>query len=299
MEGATARANGLELVYDSYGDEADPTVLLIMGLGTPRYGYDEELCRLIAERGFHVVRFDNRDIGDSTHLHDAPPPDLQAALTGDVSSASYRLEDMADDAAALLDALGIESAHVVGVSMGGMIAQTLVINHRERVRSLVSIMSTPAPWIGAPREDVLGILLAPPPSDRAGHEQRVLDTWKTIGSPDFPFHEDRVRDLARRIWEAGYDPAGVGRQLIAIQASGDRTDALRGVEVPTVVIHGDSDPLVQHPGGVATAEAIGGAELDTIEGMGHDLPVALFERFADRIAGQARSVDAQAAPAAT
>ena len=271
-----------------------------MGLGTPRYGYDEPLCRLIAERGFHVVRYDNRDVGDSTHLHDAPPPDLQAAMAGDLSSASYRLEDMADDAAALLDALGLESVHVVGVSMGGMIAQTLVINHPERVRSLVSIMSTPAPWIGAPREDVLGILLAPPPSDREGHEQRVVDTWTTIGSPGFSFREDHVRGLARRIWEAGYDPAGVGRQLLAISASGDRTEALRRVEVPAVVIHGDSDPLVQHPGGVATAEAIPGAELDTIEGMGHDLPEELFETFADRIAGLAHRADAQApAPAGT
>lgn len=298
MEGMSAQANGVELVYDAYGDAADPTVLLIMGLGTPRWGYDEQLCRLIAERGFHVVRFDNRDIGDSTHLHNAPAPDLQAALSGDVSSASYRLEDMADDAAGLLDALGIDSAHVVGVSMGGMIAQTLVIRHPERARSLVSIMSTVAPWIGPPREDVLAILLAPPASDRAGHEQQVVDTWKAIGSPGFPTHEDRVRELARRIWEAGYDPAGVARQLIAIQASGDRTEALREVRVPTVVIHGDSDPLVQHPGGVATAEAIAGAELDTIEGMGHDLPVELFERFAERIAGLARRADAQGAATA-
>ncbi len=299
MEGATAEANGIELVYDSYGEVADPTVLLIMGLGKPRYGFDEELCRLIAARGFHVVRFDNRDIGDSTHLHDAPAPDLQAALNGDASSAAYRLEDMADDAAALLDALGIESAHVVGVSMGGMIAQALVIRHPERVRSLVSIMSTVAPWIGPPREDVLGILLAPPPSDRAGHEQLAVENWKAVGSPGFPFHEERVRGLARRIWEAGYDPAGVGRQLIAIQASGDRTEALRRVEVPTLVIHGDSDPLVQHPGGAATAEAIRGAELETIEGMGHDLPVELFERFADRIAGLARRADAHATAAAS
>ncbi|CAA9486905.1 MAG: Beta-ketoadipate enol-lactone hydrolase [uncultured Solirubrobacterales bacterium] len=298
MEGASAQANGIELVYDGYGDPADPTVLMIMGLGTPRWGYDEELCRLIADRGFHVVRFDNRDIGDSTHLHDAPAPDLEAALGGDVSSASYRLEDMADDAAGLLDALRVESAHVVGVSMGGMIAQTLVIRHPERVRSLISIMSTVAPWVGPPREDILGILLAPPASDQPGHERQVLDTWKAIRSPGFPFHEDRVRELARRVWEAGYDPPGVARQLIAIQASGDRTEALRRVDVPTVVIHGDCDPLVQHPGGVATAEAIAGAELDTITGMGHDLPVELFERFAERIAELASRADAEAVAAA-
>jgi pimeloyl-ACP methyl ester carboxylesterase len=146
---------------------------------------------------------------------------------------------------------------------------------------------------------LLGILLAPPPSDRAGHEQLTVETWKAIGSPGFSFREERVRGLARRIWETGYDPAGVGRQLIAIQASGDRTEALRTVEVPTVVIHGDSDPLVQHPGGAATAEAIRGAELETIEGMGHDLPGEFFDRFADRIAGLARRADAHATAAAS
>ena len=292
VHGATAQCNGVELVYDAYGDADDPPVLLVMGLGTPRQGFDEELCRSIAAKGFRVIRFDNRDIGESTHLRDAPPPDLRAALMGDTSSAAYRLEDMADDAAGLLDALGIESAHVVGASMGGMIAQTLAIHHPQRVRSLVSIMSTVAPWIGAPREDVLAVLLAPPPRDRAGHEQRVLETWRTIGSPGFAFEEDRVRALARVIWDAGYDPLGVGRQLMAIQASGDRSEDLRQLDLPALVIHGDSDPLVQHPGGVATAEAIAGAELETIEGMGHDLPPELFERFAERIAELARRVDA-------
>ena len=146
---------------------------------------------------------------------------------------------------------------------------------------------------------LLGTLLAPPPSDRAGHEQLTVETWKAIGSPGFSFREERVRGLARRIWETGYDPAGVGRQLIAIQASGDRTEALRTVEVPTVVIHGDSDPLVQHPDGAATAEAICGAELETIEGMGHDLPGELFDRSADRIAGLARRADAHATAAAS
>jgi pimeloyl-ACP methyl ester carboxylesterase len=292
MKHARAAATGVELAYDSFGDEGDPAVLLVMGLATPRHAFDEELCRLLVARGFRVVRFDNRDVGDSTHLHDAPAPDLAAALTGDTSSAAYRLEDMAEDAVGLLDALAIESAHVVGVSMGGMIAQTLAIRHPARVRSLVSIMSTVAPWIGAPRREILGVLLAPAPRDRAAHEEQVVETWRTIGSPGFPFREERVRELARRIWEAGYDPAGVGRQLVAIQASGDRSEALAGVAVPTLVIHGDADPLVQHPGGVATAAAIPGAELETIEGMGHDLPVELFERLADRIAGLARRADA-------
>jgi pimeloyl-ACP methyl ester carboxylesterase len=290
-------ANGIELIYDAYGDARRPTVLLVMGLAVPRLGWDERFCRALAERGLRVVRFDNRDVGESTHLHDAPHPDLAAALRGDTSSASYRLEDMADDAAALLDALGVESAHVVGASMGGMIAQTLVIRYPDRVRTLTSIMSSVAPWIGAPRHDVLALLLAPAPRDRAGYEQMVVDTSQAIGSPGFSFDEERVRELARRTWDAGYDPLGVARQLLAIQASGDRTEALRRLDVPTVVIHGDADPLVQLPGGEATARAIPGAELDVIEGMGHDLPVELFDRLAERIAGLAGRADAEHAAA--
>jgi pimeloyl-ACP methyl ester carboxylesterase len=155
-------ANGIELVYETFGDEADPPLLLIMGLGVPRFGWDDRFCRALVERGLWVIRFDNRDVGESTHIRGAAPPDLGAALTGDASSASYRLEDMADDTASLVDALGIESAHVVGASMGGMIAQTLVIRHPERVRSLTSIMSTVALTVGSPRQEALEALLAPP-----------------------------------------------------------------------------------------------------------------------------------------
>jgi pimeloyl-ACP methyl ester carboxylesterase len=185
----------------------------------------------------------------------------------------------------------------VGASMGGMIAQTLAIHHPGRVLTLTSIMSTVAPWIGAPRPDVLALLLRPAPHDRAGHDEMLVDTWRAIGSPGFSFDEDRVRELARRTWESGYDPLGVARQLLAIQASGDRTAALGRLDVPTAVIHGDADPLIQLPGGEATARAIPGAELDVIEGMGHDLPVELFGRFADRIAGLARRSDAHRAAA--
>jgi len=278
-------ANGIELVYETFGDEADPPLLLIMGLGVPRFGWDDRFCRALVERGLWVIRFDNRDVGESTHIRGAAPPDLGAALTGDASSASYRLEDMADDTAGLVDALGIESAHVVGASMGGMIAQTLVIRHPERVRSLTSIMSTVALTVGSPRQEALEALLAPPAQTRGEHEQRSVDTARILGSPGFSFDEDRLRELARSTWDAVYDSEGVERQLLAMLASGHRTEALRAVDVPTVVIHGDSDPLVQPEGGRATAEAIVDAELDMVEGMGHDVPVELYERFADRIAG--------------
>jgi pimeloyl-ACP methyl ester carboxylesterase len=290
--GRTA-ANGIELAYDVFGDGGGMPLILVMGLGVPRFGWDEAFCAMLVEQGFRVVRFDNRDVGESTHLHDAPRPDVAAAFAGDVSSASYRLEDMADDTAGLLDALRIDSAHVVGASMGGMIAQTLAIRRPERVRSVTSIMSTVAPAIGAPRRGVLPALLAPPARTLEATERSAVETWRLIGSPGFSFDEERVRALARRTWEAGYDPQGVARQLLAIQASGDRSEALAAVDVPTLVIHGEDDPLVQLPGGEATAHAIPGAQLDVIAGMGHDLPVELYERFAERIVALARHAESR------
>ena len=294
MDAGRVEANGVELAYDAFGEQGALPLVLIMGLGVPRFGWDEAFCRELAERGFRVVRFDNRDAGESTHLHDAPRPDLVPAFAGDTSSASYRLEDMADDTAGLLDALGIDSAHVVGASMGGMIAQTLAIGHPDRVRSLTSIMATVAPRIGAPRPEVVSVLLGPPARTRDEHERFTVDAWRLIGSPGYSFDERRVRELARRSWDAGYDPPAVARQLLAIQASGDRSEELASLDVPTLVIHGEDDPLVQLPGGEATAHAIPGAQLDVITGMGHDLPVELHERFADRIAALARHAEAGA-----
>jgi len=287
-----ARVGDIELAYDAFGDEDALPLVLIMGLGVPRFGWDEAFCRLLAERRFRVLRFDNRDVGESTHMDEAPRPDLQAAFTGDMSSASYRLEDMAEDTAGLLGALGIDSAHVVGASMGGMIAQTLATHHRERVRSLTSIMSTVAPAIGAPRPEVVPVLLGPPARTREEHERAAVEAWRLIGSPGFSFDENRIRALARETWEAGYDPQGVARQLLAIQASGDRAHALARLDVPTLVIHGEDDPLVQLPGGEATAHAIPGAQLDVIAGMGHDIPVELYDRFAERITALARHAEA-------
>ena len=280
----TAAANGIELAYETFGDREGRPLLLVMGLGVQMITWPDAFCEELAGRGFFVVRFDNRDVGLSTRMTDAPPPDLMAAFGGDTSSASYRLEDMADDAAGLLDALGLASAHVAGASMGGMIAQTLAIRHPERVRSLTSIMSTPCPSIGSPTQEALAVLLSAPAVDRAGSVERALTAYRVIGSPGFPLDEAWIADVAGRSWDRGVDPVGVARQLLAIHASGDRTEALRSVRVPTLVVHGSDDPLVQVAGGRATAEAVPGAELLEIPGMGHNLPREVWPQVVDGIA---------------
>jgi pimeloyl-ACP methyl ester carboxylesterase len=280
----TTPANGIEIAYETFGDRDHPPLLLVMGLATQMLAWHDDFCQALVESGFFVVRFDNRDIGLSTHLHDAPPPDVLAALTGDHSSASYRLEDMADDSAALLDALEVDSAHVVGASMGGMIAQTMAIRHPSRVRSLTSIMSTPSPHIGAATQEAIAVLLSAPATSREEAVQRALSTYEVVGSPGFPTDEQWLADVAGRAYERAHDPKGVGRQLVAIHASGDRTEALAEVSAPTLVVHGTADPLVQLPGGEATAKAVPGAELMVLEGMGHDLPRALWPQIVGAVA---------------
>ena len=284
----TAPANGIELVYESFGDPADPTMLLVMGLGVQMLGWDEGLCELLAGRGFRAVRFDNRDVGRSTKIEGGPRPDLMAAAMGDASSASYTLDAMADDCAGLLDHLGVQAAHVVGVSQGGMIAQTLAIRHPERVLSLVSIMSSTGDRaVGQPHPDALPTLLTSGPADREGFAESAVQVFRVIGSPGFDADEEKLRELARASFDRGYHPEGTARQLLAILASGDRTEALRRLDVPTVVIHGTDDALIDVSGGKATAAAIPGARLELIEGMGHDLPRKLWPRFVDLIAENA------------
>jgi pimeloyl-ACP methyl ester carboxylesterase len=283
-----APANGIELCYQEMGDPEGEPLLLVMGLATQMIAWDEEFCGMLANRGFRVVRFDNRDIGRSTKLRDAGVPGKLDMLVGRSGNAPYLLRDMAADTVGLMDHLGIESAHLVGASMGGMIVQTTAIEHPERVRSLTSIMSTTGSRrVGHPSYRTFGLLLGKPPRERAAAIERVIKTFKTIGSPGYPFEEERVREIAGRSFDRGHSEAGIARQLHAITASGDRTSGLRKLDVPAVVIHGKSDVLVNPSGGRATAKAIPGARLKMIDGMGHDMPRALWPTFVEEIASNA------------
>ena len=287
-----ATANGIEIVYETIGDPSNPPLLLIMGLGTQLIHWDIELCERFAERGFHVIRFDNRDAGRSTYI-DAPVPNIRRAMAGLRIDAPYLLADMADDAFGLLDHLGIEAAHVAGASMGGMIAQTMAIRRPERVLSLTSIMSTTGERrAGRPKLRVWGVLLRRAPRDKDAAVEYFVRVFRLIGSKGFPADEDRVRALAAEAYDRGHSPAGTGRQLAAIMASGDRTDRVRGLRIPTLVFHGRDDPLVPFRGGRATADAIPGARLIGIPGMGHDLPRQVWPQLVDAVAETAARASA-------
>jgi pimeloyl-ACP methyl ester carboxylesterase len=286
-EERSASVGDLEIAYDTFGDSADPALLLVMGLGMQLIHWEPELCELLAERGFHVIRFDNRDVGHSTKV-EGPVPKVWQALLATGGAASYTLDDMADDAAGVLDAVGAEKAHVAGASLGGMIAQALASRHPQRVLSLASIMSTTGNrWAGMPRLKALGLLMRRPPRDRDRYVEYFARTFDVIGSPGFPRDEARIRARAAEAYDRCYYPVGAARQLAAIGTSGDRTPALRKLDVPTVVIHGTDDPLIPIRGGRATARAVPGAELVEIPGMGHDLPPGTWPRLVDAIAGNA------------
>ena len=288
----TTRVGEIELAYETFGSAQDPPLLLVMGLATQMIGWPDELCRMLADRGLYVIRFDNRDVGLSTHLDSAGAPDVRAVMGGDRSGVPYGLADMADDAAGLLDVLGLDAAHVVGASMGGMIAQLMVLRHPRRVRSLTSIMSTTGdPAVGTPAEAAIGVLLAPPATDRESAVQRAVDAFRVVGSPGFEFDEAGVRERAGLAFDRAHDPAGVARQMAAVLTTPDRTADLAGVAVPTLVVHGAQDPLVGVSGGRATAAAVPGAELLVVEGMGHDLPRAVLPELADRIGALAARAD--------
>jgi pimeloyl-ACP methyl ester carboxylesterase len=285
----------ITLCYERFGDPEEPPILLVMGLATQMIAWHEDFCEQLAGRGFHVVRFDNRDIGRSTHMS-FRPPSLGQLFRRRFRSEQYDLSDMAEDTAGLIRALEIDPAHVVGASMGGMIAQTLAAEHPELVRSLTSIMSTTGSrWRGQPHPSVYRYLLRPPPRDREGYIERSAEVFGLVGSTGFPRDEAYIRERAGRSYDRGYDVAAGGRQLGAITASGDRTVKLGEIRAPTLVIHGTVDKMIRPSGGKATARAIPGARLMLIEGMGHDLPRALWPRLVDEIATHARAADGQRA----
>jgi pimeloyl-ACP methyl ester carboxylesterase len=279
-----ARANGIELCYEIFGDTDAEPMLLIMGLGAQMIHWDDDFCRQLAARGFRVIRFDNRDIGKSGKMTGGkrltPIELLKLRFLRIPVAAPYTLRDMAEDAIGLMDALQIRSAHLVGASMGGMIAQEMAISFPQRVRSLTSIMSTTGnPKVPPPTREAAAMLMAPPPATREEFFERFAQTWKMLRVGSFPQDEALDRARAERTYERGLNPAGVGRQLRAILASGSRTERLRSVRAPTLVIHGTVDPLVHPEGGRDTAASIPGAELLMIEGMGHALPIPMWPQI--------------------
>ena len=290
--------SGIDICHETFGSADDPAVLLVMGLGGPMGWWSPQFCELLAERGFFVIRYDNRDTGRSTKLrqHKVGKGDVVRAFTGlpliGRVKAPYSLSDLADDAVGLLDHLGIERAHLAGVSMGGMIAQTLAIEHPERALSLTSIMSTTGRrTVGFQHPKVYPVMLSSAGRTRDAYVERSLKGTKVISSPAFPSDEATARDRAYETYDRGWTASGVTRQMLAVLTQPDRTKALGELDLPTVVIHGLNDPLVHKSGGKATADAIPGAEHLEIAGMAHDLPAQLFTTIVDAIARTAARAD--------
>ncbi len=281
-----APSNGIEIEYETFGEAGDPPLLLVMGLGGQLVAWDTEFCEGLVDRGFFVIRYDNRDVGLSTKIDVGdldPMTEILKAMSGGAPAAPYLLADMADDAVGLLDHLGIDRAHVVGASMGGMISQAIVIAHPERVLSLTSIMSTTGdPDVGQPNPEVLPLLLEAAPAEREAYIANAVRIGKVIGSPEH-FDEEAAAAIAAAAFDRCFYPAGMGHQLLAIVSSPSRSDALRRADVNSLVIHGDVDPLVNVSGGERTAEVIPGAELLILDGMGHDLPAYYWPQVIEAI----------------
>jgi len=299
---AQISANGINIEYERFGPEDRETVLLIMGLSAQLTMWSVELCEELVSRGYHVVRFDNRDIGLSTKFDEAGIPDMGALIgalmAGEKPDAPYSLDDMAADTVGLLDALGIEEAHIVGASMGGMIAQLVAVNHPARVLSLTSIMSTTGnPELPQAKPEATAALAAPAPdpNDLEAVVARGMNTWNTIGSPGYRTDEAQLREWVLRDFHRSFYPQGILRQMAAIVSNGDRREKLKSITVPTVVLHGADDPLVPVEGGRDTAASIPGAELIEVPGMGHDFPLALVTTFADAITKAASQSSTHAA----
>lgn len=294
MPTITTPKTGVSICYEEAGDRANETILLIMGLGMQLTHWPDEFVAALVARGHHVVRFDNRDIGLSQKMGDTRPPSLPwqvlRARIGWKAKVPYTLAEMAADAAGLLDALEIEAAHVVGVSMGGMIGQLMAINHHEKLLSLTSIMSTTGnPKLPPAKKEAMKALVARPASlDEDVLVEHGLNVLRAIGSPGFARDEDRAREQTRQGIRRAVYPLGLPRQLAAIIDDGDRRERLAGVTTPTLVLHGEDDPLVRLAAGEDTAMAIPGARLVTIPGWGHDFPLALVDRIADEVAAHTK-----------
>ncbi len=280
----TAHNENVSLAFEQVGDDGGEPLLLIMGLGMQMIYWPDGLLAEFAEAGFTVARFDNRDAGASTHLTWLGTPSLPVMLAAPRLAAPYRISDMAADTVAVLDALGWDSAHVLGTSLGGMIAQAVAIEHPDRVRSLTSVMSTPARWLGLPSRRAAAALLAAPARSPDEAAERAVATFRVIGSPGYPLDEDWLRAYARRAFArgaaAGADVGSARRQLAAAMGSPGRLGGLRAVRVPTLVVHGEADPLIRPSAGRALARAVPGARLLTFPGMGHNLPAALWPTIA-------------------
>jgi pimeloyl-ACP methyl ester carboxylesterase len=270
-------SNGIELCFEVSGEVADPVLVMVHGHGAQLISWDDDLVAAFVGLGLRVVRFDHRDAGLSTHLDHLATPDPFAIVGGDHSSVAYRIDDLADDVAGLLDALGVAQAHVLGVSMGGMVAQSFAIRHALRTRSLTSIMSSPDPvTAGTPAPEIIEQWMRPAPTTREAVIAESLESWRANGSPTLGFDEPWAAELIARQYDRAYDPAGVARQLGAIVAGPDRRPGLAALDVPTLVVHGSIDPILTVEGGEATARAVPGARLVVVEGMGHDLPRAMW-----------------------
>jgi len=290
---AQVTANGINIEYEEFGERSKPPLLLVMGLGMQMVGWPRDFCQMIADKGFYVVRFDNRDTGLSSHFHDAGMPDMAAIgaalMNGEKPDSCYYLSDMGSDAAALLDALNIDKAHVVGASMGGMIVQDLAINHPQRLLSMTSIMSTTGRSdLPQATPEAMEVLMSRPSGDDENSLlAHAFKSQQTISGSKYPPVREDVDARTRESMARNIDAAGVARQMAAIVASGDRVAGLAKIDTPTLVIHGSEDPLVPVSGGEDTARCIANAKLKVIEGWGHTLPRVLWQSIADMITGHA------------
>mgnify|MGYP003974418209 FL=1 len=290
-----ANVNGVSIEYDTFGDKNNPAIVLIMGLGVQMIGWDSEFTKMLSDNGYYVIRFDNRDVGLSQWFDDDGMPDVMQGFTdfleGKPVKASYSLDDMADDTVGLLDHLGIEKAHICGVSMGGAITQVIGYKHPSRAISLITIMTATSPAIFTKsKPEAMQALLVPSPPKREAYVDNSVNLYKMISGSKFPLGEERSRLLAGKYFDRSYHPEGTARQMMAILSNGDVTPQLKSVATPTLVIHGSDDPLIPVEGGKDIAEVIPNAKLKIIDGWGHSLPVEVWPILIEAITGHIKSI---------